>query len=333
MGPLIVKSTGSLELGFLRHQYWYRNGRSRPASPYHLDSSRFTAGNGNAYNAAVVNTSSEAFPDRTSFAYAQAHDRFVNRLGPKVQMAINALELGKTTEMVIKRLIQLRRLYTAVRRRDFEGVISSIADPDGKAKSLSRRHLLSNPSGFWLEIQFGWKPILSDIYTATEILQTPFPISRIRTRGKEQDSFLSFGWLPTNRSRMVQLSSLIRITNPNAFLANQLGVINPLTVAWDALPGSFIVDWFLPVNKFLNSFTAFVGIDLVEPQTARLVRGEFVMDQPGETPIRGDFYGQKRELGVFDIPSFTSRMHLPKVDSWLLATTSALSLQALSRRL
>lgn len=50
------------------------------------------------------------------------------------------------------------------------------------------------------------------------------------------------------------------IHNPNLFLANQLGLINPAYWLWDSTPWSHIVDWWIPVGPFLNSLTASVGL-------------------------------------------------------------------------
>lgn len=59
----------------------------------------------------------------------------------------------------------------------------------------------------------------------------------------------------------------MRVTNPNFALANQLGLINPGTVAWEIVPFSFLVDWFIPVGAWLNSFTDILGYDVLYPFT------------------------------------------------------------------
>lgn len=44
------------------------------------------------------------------------------------------------------------------------------------------------------------------------------------------------------------------------FAANT-GIINPLAVAWEVIPYSFVVDWFLPVGNFLNSLDFDTGLE------------------------------------------------------------------------
>jgi hypothetical protein len=59
----------------------------------------------------------------------------------------------------------------------------------------------------------------------------------------------------------------VRVDNPNLHLAQQLGFINPLSVAWELVPFSFVVDWFGNVGQVLASFSDFAGLSQVNPRT------------------------------------------------------------------
>jgi hypothetical protein len=61
---------------------------------------------------------------------------------------------------------------------------------------------------------------------------------------------------------MVTVASTVQITNPNLWLLNRLGLINPGTVIWDLIPWSFVVNMFVNINAILESFTDTVGLDI-----------------------------------------------------------------------
>jgi hypothetical protein len=59
------------------------------------------------------------------------------------------------------------------------------------------------------------------------------------------------------------------VNNPNTLLMNQMGFINPASIAWEAVPFSFVVDWFANVGQVLNSATDFVGLSMKNPFTTK----------------------------------------------------------------
>jgi len=54
-----------------------------------------------------------------------------------------------------------------------------------------------------------------------------------------------------------------------AFKASQLGFVNPVSVAWQLVPFSFVVDWFVNVGQFIGSYTDFVGVEQSNPCVTR----------------------------------------------------------------
>lgn len=68
-------------------------------------------------------------------------------------------------------------------------------------------------------------------------------------------------------NRREKFTSLVRfdfaIGNPALHAAAQLGLINPVNLAWNLLPYSFVVDWFLPVDGFLSALSAPWGLHFI----------------------------------------------------------------------
>lgn len=58
-------------------------------------------------------------------------------------------------------------------------------------------------------------------------------------------------------------TAVIRLSNPNLSFASQMGLTNPLLVAWELVPFSFVADWFVNVSDVLEQLDAWVGKDYV----------------------------------------------------------------------
>jgi hypothetical protein len=59
----------------------------------------------------------------------------------------------------------------------------------------------------------------------------------------------------------------VNVSNPNAYLLNQLGLINPAEVIWDLIPWSFLFGAVSNMNALLSSFTAEVGLTVTNRST------------------------------------------------------------------
>lgn len=129
------------------------------------------------------------------------------------------------------------------------------------------------PHNVWLELQFGWKPLVEDLQKVAYALARNYANEKQWTYGRvsAKDSSLSYGfgkrsvdgsYLDSNGQLSACSRYRYRIVDDEKVRAQAIGVTNPAVLAWDLIPFSFVVDWFVPVNKFLNSLTAFRGIEL-----------------------------------------------------------------------
>lgn len=109
----------------------------------------------------------------------------------------------------------------------------------------------------YLEFQFGWAPLLSDVYSAVEAYSNGLATTGDRIRKKS-------GQLTTKRNldrpleATATASGIVR--NQGAARLNQLGLSNPALMAWNKLPFSFLIDWFVPVSTYLGGITASAGL-------------------------------------------------------------------------
>ena len=137
----------------------------------------------------------------------------------------------------------------------------------------------------WLELQFGWKPLLGDIDGAARKLANDatanptrhrFKVStrawkpyrpRINTEQLEwttPDDPVVDNHAQMNKGRIgVQMIAYWGFKNRVAAEAARSGLIDPLSVIWEVVPFSFIVDWVYPVGKVLDSISATAGKEFI----------------------------------------------------------------------
>lgn len=77
----------------------------------------------------------------------------------------------------------------------------------------------------------------------------------------------------------------VQVTSGPAVMLRDLGLTNPLSVLWAITPFSFVVDWFVGVQKWLDSASNLVGlslsrISLTERRTDKFVE---IVDNPWES--------------------------------------------------
>lgn len=137
----------------------------------------------------------------------------------------------------------------------------------------------SNPAQaiaqFWLELQYGWRPLIQDLYGTVELFHRKVSQSETIQKASGQSALTkSDTWRPTVGSEYTTFSSQtvysrkyivrFKIADQETRTLQQLGIINPIELAWNLLPYSFVVDWFLPIGNWLQSWTATVGTQFVD---------------------------------------------------------------------
>lgn len=210
-----------------------------------------------------------ALPSQTNaqaLAYNKAYAKVVAMLGDSALWSVNLAEQAQALNMIIARAQQVRSFIYHLRRADFISAAKEIRAsiiPKGVSKSKS---MANN----FLEFHFGWSPLLQDIYNSVEIFLDPkLPVVRpfkVRAAASAKgrippSSPFGVTWT-TDEVIKVQLGGGMFISNPNLHLASQLGLANPLVVAWELVPFSFVADWFGNVGQVLSSYSDFYGVSL-----------------------------------------------------------------------
>lgn len=203
-------------------------------------------------------------------SYNKCYSRFKESVNGEAEALLGATiaTWRQSSDMITKRLLSLASAAKALRGGNFKAFLSALRVP---AKSKHKNKVKALPDEFaslWLEYWFGWSPLVADIYAAIDVLQGPVPYGAAKGRAKAYDNWSSDSPYENRTTWTLvrhQILADVVLENPNLWLANQLGLVNPLLVIWDIMPMSFIADWFFDVSGFLGSFTDFLGLSINNP--------------------------------------------------------------------
>lgn len=145
--------------------------------------------------------------------------------------------------------------------------------PKDRSEPLS----LDEFASVWKEAMFGWVPLLSDIKGASELLAESVaggrPLS-VTSSSVINETILQKripgGALNSDVDRLIVRQSKAKvklnfqIDEEGTSILSQTGITDPLSWAWQAMPYSFVLDWFLPVGNYLEALGADSGLKFVD---------------------------------------------------------------------
>jgi len=207
-------------------------------------------------------------------AYAKAMSKLKDDINESSMWAVNIKEYKEAFALITHDAATILRGAKQISRFDFFGAAKTFKTyvPKGlkkKAKSFGDN---------FLKFHFGIEPLMADISSAVNVLQKAVPNRVVVGRGSAKsfwdtshyyDPFtadIKQHWVDSKCRVQVE----IRCNNPNLYLANQLGFVNPASFVWEVIPFSFVVDWFANVGQFLDQFSMFAGLDIVQSSNTYL---------------------------------------------------------------
>lgn len=189
-------------------------------------------------------------------------------------------EAHKTVQMVTNRATQLAHIAMSLRRgnlvRAFKLLHPDYDLSESKRRRISRRYnqtfgldASKAASNAWLELQYGWTPFMLETRSAVNTLMDVVEDPRNRvirvTGSARRDS-------SSTRDGIVMVSPRIngvittehktsarvvwKAVPSSADLPGRFGLTNPLEVAWELVPLSFVADWFVPIGDYLSALDA-----------------------------------------------------------------------------
>nr|UUW21418.1 MAG: maturation protein [Sanya fiers-like virus 52] len=244
----------------------------------------------------------------------RCYDKAKSKMSDRAEMGVALLELTKSLDMVEKRALQLYRFTRAIKRMEFRNAAYYLGytfDGGEVWRKSPKPSRTKTAASNWLEYSYGWAPMVSDIGNAIDVLQSPVKTTHVSVSAVDGAYPTIYSGNPspgqyfnTKRwdisKRAVRMGFEVSVTNPNLWLANQLGFINPASVAWELVPYSFVLDWFANINQVIAASTDFYGLTIKNAYTSRYIGG--TMKSYWGSPWYGFsdfvFWKMRRDLGL-----------------------------------
>jgi len=195
--------------------------------------------------------------------------------------------------MISRSAITIARALTALKSGDIRGVAKALqvtppTNADRMRASILRararhirenaldRQLANTPVGWipqkqgftaydrelsarWLELQYGWMPVVKDMYGAgcalAQQLNNPY-VQTYRARLKRPlivnlttpnialaQAYTAYG---VDRGQLVARIKEVNVPQLN-------GLVDPSSVLWELTPWSFVIDWVIPIGNYLQA--------------------------------------------------------------------------------
>lgn len=222
----------------------------------------------------------------SSKAYSDAYRSFRDQAWQQSEMmlAVDVAERKKTYAMIAKnfqRVLAIARALSRFDPRALGRALSEMGAPvDARqirrnlyqARRKKKRGKTGEFERLWLEYRYGWMPLLGSIQSACELLsqdrKAPDFISgygKGSFAGNSNDAINnSYVNNYVNAQLHVIVKGRLNVVNPDLHRLNQYGLVNPASVAWELVPFSFVIDWFVKVGDYVSALTDWVGLSFTD---------------------------------------------------------------------
>jgi uncharacterized protein YjeT (DUF2065 family) len=199
---------------------------------------------------------SDGSPGFTSL-YNQALSRLGEAVRGSLDLSVAVAEAGSTARM----LNAMERLNKLPIPRDYQKAVSALG--------RKPQRILRQLGSFWLEFNLGWRPLIGDIYaSADESLR--IVLNRIQQfkagasvkLSRDVPLTLNYSVPGTGFAASLPATCTIRgkhgvrfkvlMDVPIGFDISRWTSLNPVSIAWELVPLSFVVDYIVDIGSWLR---------------------------------------------------------------------------------
>lgn len=185
--------------------------------------------------------------------------------------------------LIQNNLLKIARAAIAVKQLNFAKAAAYLWTPQKVRNKRFRRQPSKSRSlaENWLEYQYGFKPLLQDIsysieavarlnladyglvyiedhYTNKSIERKPL----LHTGDPYFGSYV-FGSQVIRKKTSIRMGLTYGLEDSTTALLAQSGFLNPISLAWELIPFSFVSDWVLPLGPYLESLSHWKGLKFI----------------------------------------------------------------------
>jgi hypothetical protein len=191
--------------------------------------------------------------------------RLLNKLAESIRghsfdLGVNIAEATKSYGTVVSNVRSIGSALYSLKHGRYSQALRTLGSNrrpphGGGIRRLNAKDL----SGRWLETQYAFMPMVSQSYEAAKALEAVtkprvlrfsagLSTKRRTYEGSDTLSNYSFPQYCTYSSRLT--AELYE----DMSLQRSLGLTNPVEIAWELVPYSFVVDWFLPIGSYISAW-------------------------------------------------------------------------------
>jgi hypothetical protein len=204
--------------------------------------------------------------ERETELYNSCLSKMYDKIRGQIDLAVEAAQAGQTKGMVsgaTKVVKFISDIDQSVHRGRPYGVVSEFLDRTGRKFNKTK-----TTAELWLEYQYGWKPLVQTVFDCADRLVRPAQSDKntlliLKTRASWYDLIDVNRTSPSQGpfketvtgafSQRAEMMTQWRIPPTALTFLSEWSSMNPGSIAWEVLPFSFVVDWFVDIGGYIRN--------------------------------------------------------------------------------